>query len=244
NRETSAHPLEVYRFLRDEGVRFIQFIPIVERELGPRGKGLGLSLAAPEDETQAVTPWSVEPGAYGRFLADIFGEWVRNDVGRVFVMNFEWALGAWAGAGPGVCHLAPTCGRNLILEHTGDVYSCDHFMYPDYRLGNILKDNLADMVDSVAQTGFGQAKEGALPAKCRACEYLFACRGGCPKHRFGRTPDGERGLNYLCPGYRVFYQTVAPAMERMVDFLRRGLSVAKVMEEKDVVRAVDRLDDV
>lgn len=232
NRETSRYPLEVYRFFRDEGVRFIQFIPIVEREPGPGAKNPGLHLAGPDEESGNVTSWSVEPEAYGEFLVRIFEEWVQNDVGQTFVMNFEWALGLFAGAGPGVCYLAPRCGRNLILEHNGDVFSCDHFMYPQYRLGNILRDNLPDMVESSFQTRFGRAKEKTLPNVCRACEYLFACRGGCPKHRFASTFDNESGLNYLCPAFKIFYQAVAPIMESMIELLRKGIPVRQIMDTK------------
>jgi len=233
NAKTSQEPLEVYCFFRDQGVRFIQFIPIVERMPDLKAKDLGLSLAGPpslkgDNEKPALMPWSVDPEDYGQFLARIFEKWVGTDVGKVFVMNFEWTLGAFAGAGPGVCYLAPTCGRNLILEHNGDVFSCDHFMYPDFRLGNILTDNLADMVDSAFQVHFGQTKKTALPATCLACEFLFACHGGCPKHRFACTPKGEPGLNYLCQGFQLFYRAAAPAMERMAELLRQGVPVAKI----------------
>ena len=235
NRESSKKPLEVYRFFRDEGVQFIQFVPIVEREADAEAERLGLSLAVPpsldgEGPSAAVTPWSVKPEAYGDFLVGVFDEWVRNDVGRVFVMNFEWALAAWAGVGPGMCHLAPRCGRNLILEHNGDVFSCDHFMYPAYRLGNIREDDLGDMVRSERQAAFGASKETALPAYCRRCDVLFVCRGGCLKHRFGRTPDGDPGLNYLCGGFKKFYHHAGHFMKRMTELIGRGLPVAKIME--------------
>jgi len=235
NRESAKKPLEIYRFFREKDVRFIQFVPIVEREADGEAERLGLSLAVPpsldgKGPSLSVTPWSVKPEAYGDFLIGVFDEWVRNDVGRVFVMNFEWALAAWAGVGPGMCHLAPRCGRNLILEHNGDVFSCDHFMYPAYRLGNIREDGLGDMVLSEQQAAFGASKETALPGYCRRCDVLFVCRGGCLKHRFGRTPGGDPGLNYLCGGFKKFYRHAGPVMKRMTELIGRGLPVAKIME--------------
>jgi uncharacterized protein len=165
----------------------------------------------------------VEPEAWGDFLVRVFDEWRQNDAGRVFVMNFEWTLGAFAGAPPGVCHHAARCGRNLILEHNGDVYACDHFMYPSFRLGNILEKRLAVMVESRTQRDFGAAKETGLPLFCRNCPYLFACRGGCPKHRFLHTPDGEPGLNHLCAGFRKFYAHADPVMRQMAGRLAGGV---------------------
>jgi uncharacterized protein len=236
NGESSRHPLEVYRFFKQEGVRFIQFIPVIEREADSGAKQLGIPLAVPpslarEGKSTAVTPWSVAPESYGEFLIRIFDEWIGNDVGRTFVMNFEWTLGSWAGAGPGVCHLSPRCGGNLILEHNGDVYSCDHYMYPAYRLGNILEDGLRDMVESERQAAFGASKETALPGCCRDCDVLFVCRGGCPKHRFAATPGGEPGLNYLCAGFKKFYRHVDPYMKRMAEMIRKGIPVRRIMEE-------------
>jgi uncharacterized protein len=235
NSKNSAQPLEVYRFLRQHGVQFIQFIPIVEREADSKAQELSLPLALPPaldraDDSTPVTSWSVEPKQYGEFLIRIFDEWIKNDVGKVFVMNFEWTLAAWARVRPAVCYLAPRCGRNLILECNGDVFSCDHFMYPAYRLGNILEDRLAHLVDSEKQLAFGAAKETALPRYCRDCDVLFACRGGCPKHRFLKSLDGEPGLNYLCAGLKDFLQHVNPRMRQMVEFLRMGIPVRGIME--------------
>jgi uncharacterized protein len=237
NRESARHPLEVYRFIRDLGVQFIQFIPVIERRPEEKAEKLGIPLAPPPALTRrepwtAVTPWSVEPEAYGDFLIGIYDEWIRSDVGRVFVMNFEWTLGSWAGegGGPGVCTASPRCGGNLIMEHNGDVYSCDHFMYPAYKLGNILDGGLRKMVRSRKQTEFGASKETALPGYCRGCDVLFACRGGCPKHRFESSPRGEPGLNALCPGLKKFYRHVRPSMDQMVQLLRRGMPVERIME--------------
>ncbi len=217
NEESAGRPRDVYRFLRSNGVEFIQFIPIVERLPDRASEELGLELAAPpaldgEDVWSAVTAWTVRPEHYGDFMIGVFDEWVRNDVGDTFVMNFEWTLTAYAGLPAASCFFLKRCGRALIIEHNGDVYSCDHFMYPDYRLGNILTDDLGEMVNSEKQVAFGALKETTLPRRCRECDVLFACRGGCPKHRFIKTPDGEPGLNYLCEGYRKFYRHVAPYM--------------------------------
>lgn len=150
-------------------------------------------------------------------------------------MNFEWNVGAWAGAGPGVCYLSPRCGRNLIMEHNGDIFSCDHFMYPAYRLGNILQGSLTKMVKSKQQIAFGASKETALPRYCHGCDFLFACRGGCPKHRLAKSPDGDPGLNYLCEGFKKFYHYVNPSMKRMVDFIHRGIPIYKIMEATSIL---------
>ena len=235
NSESSRHPLEVYRFFKQHGAQYIQFISVIETQPDSEAGKLGLSLAAPpslthEEKSIAVTPWSVEPEQYGEFLIRIFDHWIRNDVGKIFVMNFEWSLGAWAGAGPGMCYLSPRCGQNLILEHNGDIFSCDHFMYPAYRLGNILESGLKKMVESRKQIAFGALKETALPRYCLGCNVLFVCRGGCPKHRFAKSPDGESGLNYLCRGFKKFYHYVNPSLESMMELINRGISVKKIME--------------
>ena len=240
NSETSQHPLEVYRFFKQQGVQFIQFIPIIEREPDSEAERLGISFAAPpsptqEEEATTVTPWSVEPQKYGEFLIRVFEEWRRNDVGKIFVMNFEWSLGAWAGAPAGVCYLSPRCGLNLIIEHNGDIFSCDHFMYPAYRLGNILEGRLRRMVQSRNQIAFGASKETALPGYCRGCDVLFACRGGCPKQRFAKSPDGEPGLNYLCTGFKGFYHHVNPYMKHMMKLIHNGIPVKKIMAAADAL---------
>jgi len=235
NRESCKYPLEIYRFFREADVQFIQFIPIVERDADTEAQQLGIPLAGPTSITHletslAVTPWSVEPNQYGEFLISIYNEWIAHDVGDVFVMNFEWTLGVWAGARPGMCHVSRRCGQNLIMEHNGDIYSCDHFMYPAFRLGNIMEGSLAEMVYSQKQIAFGTVKETALPVDCRCCDVLFACRGGCPKHRFAVTPDGEPGLNYLCPGLKDFFHHVQPTMEQMLALISQGNPVKKIME--------------
>jgi len=238
NRKSSYNPLEVYRFFRESGVKFIQFIPIVEREAGCEYENNRLPFAAPpyfskKISSSAVTRCSVDPEQYGEFLIRIFDEWIREDVGRIFVMNFEWALGSWARVVAGVCYLAPCCGQNMIIEHNGDVFSCDHFMYPDYRLGNILDDSLKSMVESRKQMEFGTSKKMNLSRHCLSCDFLFACNGGCPKHRFSATPDGDPGLNYLCKGLKKFYRHVDPSMKRMLKLIRSGVPAHKIMKSEN-----------
>jgi uncharacterized protein len=227
--------LEIYRFFKEAGAEFIQFIPIVERVPGTESRRLGLELGLPpaldgNEVDPAVTPWTVDRDAYGEFLVEIFDEWVRHDVGTMFVMLFEWTLANWAGLAPGSCFFEKQCGRSTIIEHNGDVYSCDHFMYPEYRLGNVLGDDPKALIDSERQATFGAAKEAALPDYCRSCDVLFACNGECPKHRFTTTPTGEPGLNYLCPSYKNYYHHVAKYMNVMLQLLNQGLPVSNVMK--------------
>ena len=234
-RETAARPLEVYRFFRDAGVEFIQFTPIVERMPDPQSAGQGLRLAAPaaldSPEGQGeVTDWTVQPEDYGDFLIAVFEEWVRHDVSRVFVMNFEWALNAWIGNPSPVCVHAKQCGRSLVIEHNGDVYACDHCVYPQYRLGNILTDTLPIMAEKSLRSGFGVTKETALPRRCRECDVLAACRGGCPKHRFATTFDNEPGLHHLCDGYGKFFLHIRKYLRVMARLLEHGQPVSLVME--------------
>ncbi len=233
--ETAARPLDVYRFFRGAGVEFIQFTPIVERMPDPQSAGQGLRLAAPaalgSPEGQGeVTDWSVRPEDYGDFLIAVFEEWVRNDVGRVFVMNFEWALNAWIGNPSPVCVHAKQCGRSLVIEHNGDVYACDHCVYPQYRLGNILTGTLQDMAARSLKSGFGVTKETALPRRCRECDVLAACRGGCTKHRFAATFDEEPGLHYLCEGYRKYFLHIRKYLRVMAQLLEHGQPVSLVMK--------------
>ena len=235
HRKNSKHPLEVYRFLRETGSGFIQFIPIIERAAAPAGSTPGLWLAPPPDHPDAeeldshVTPWSVRPREFGEFLCRIFDEWVQHDVGKVFVQHFDAALANWMGQPPGVCVFAKNCGRGLAMEHNGDVYSCDHYVYPEYKLGNLRETPLAEMADSPAQQRFGEAKSAALPRYCRECPVRFACHGECPKHRFLRTPDGEPGLNYLCAGYRRFFTHIDAPMRTMAALLHAGSAPAAIM---------------
>jgi uncharacterized protein len=234
-RETAKQPLEIYRFLKSEGIEFIQFAPIVERMPDARSSRRGLRLACPaaldkEEQQTEVTPWSVIPGEYGDFLIAIYEEWVRHDVGTVFVMNFEWALNAWIGNPSPVCVHAEQCGRSLVLEHNGDVYACDHCVYPEYKSGNIVSDRLADMAERSRRSGFGVTKETALPRWRRECKVLAACRGGCPKHRFEMTHYREPGLQYLCEGYKKFFLHIRKYCHAMTQLLENGLPASYVMD--------------
>jgi uncharacterized protein len=234
HRKNSRHALEVYRFLRQVGSGYIQFIPIVERDAANTGNGL--LLAPPPDHEDAaaldsqVTAWSVRPDEYGDFLNRIFDEWVRHDVGRVFVQQFDAALANWAGQPAGVCIFSENCGRALAIEHNGDIYSCDHYVYPRYKLGNLMNTALAGLVDSPGQQAFGQAKSGSLPRYCRECPVRFACHGECPKHRFLHTPDGEPGLNYLCAGYKKFFKHIDAPMKTMAALLDLQQAPASIMQ--------------
>jgi len=230
HRKNSQHPLQVYRFLREIGSGFLQFIPIVER-MAAKPDPNGLVLLGPAANQRAtVSSWSVEPLAYGRFLCAIFDEWVRNDVGRYYVQIFDVALESWVGMNQSLCVFSETCGAALALEHNGDLYSCDHYVYPENKLGNILEHPLESLVSSPEQQKFGQDKRDTLPQYCRECSVRFACNGECPKHRFIETPDGEAGLNYLCAGYKLFFQHIDPYMRFMASQLRQELPPANVMQ--------------
>lgn len=229
NRQNSQHPLEVYRFLKEIGSGFMQFIPIVERRAAEPGPD-GLVLIQPAFERPAeVTEWSVEPLAYGTFLTTIFDEWVKKDVGRTFVQLFDVALESWLGMEASLCVFRKTCGSALAMEHTGDLYSCDHFVYPENKLGNLMEVNLEQLANSPQQRDFGLDKQRLLPRMCRQCEVRFACNGECPKHRFLTTPDGESGLNYLCAGYKHFFHHIDPCMQFMAGELRAGRAPANIM---------------
>lgn len=230
NREYAYHSLEIYNFLKEIGSGFIQFIPIVERQL-ENASEKDLKLIAPSHGNKArVTDWSVEPLQYGKFLAEIFDEWVRKDVGRYFVQMFDVTLANWAGERPGLCVFTETCGDAMVMEHNGDLFSCDHFVYKEYFLGNIMKKPLIEMVGTEEQKKFGKDKRDLLPRYCFECEYRFACHGECPKHRFEFTPDGSTGLNYLCPAYKYFFAHVHPYMQFMVEELKAKRPPANVMQ--------------
>ena len=224
NRINADHPLEVYRFLRDEaGTEWIQFIPIIER-MNPDG----LNLIQIGDQ---VSSRSVRPEQFGRFLIRVFDEWVYNDVGRIFVQTFEASLGNWMRRpSSGMCVFDKTCGYGLALEHNGDLYSCDHFVEPGFLLGNIQEENMLELIGSERQFKFGQDKYNSLPQYCLECPVRFACNGECPKNRFIRTPSGEPGLNYLCAGYKAFFQRVGEPMKIMAVLLRDGRMASEVMQ--------------
>ncbi|MBP2656092.1 MAG: aslB [Firmicutes bacterium] len=230
-KESAYQAKEIYQFFKYEGIKFIQFIPIVERQPDAVAIELGLRHGMPgAKKATEVTLWSVEAEEYGDFLITIFDEWVRNDVGTVHVMNFEWALEAWLGLEATVCVFAKQCGEALVMEHDGTVYSCDHYVYPEYQLGNILTSTPEELVQSQKQRQFGLAKKEKLPAYCRNCAAEFACHGECPKHRFLQTPDGEEGLNYLCAGYKRYFQHIHPYMKVIRQLIENNLPPAKVMD--------------
>jgi uncharacterized protein len=232
------HPLEVYRFFRDDlRTNFIQFIPIVERasEATLEVANQGWSDRAGGERplyTQSgnlVTERSVGAEAFGRFYIEIFEEWVRKDVGRVYVQMFDAALGSWIGQHT-LCIFSPTCGNALALEHNGDLYSCDHYVEPDYLLGNIQDTDMITLIASARQRQFGQDKQDSLPRYCLDCSVRFACHGECPRNRFIETPDGEPGLNYLCAGYKLFFNHIRQPMRFMADQLRAGRAPANIMQ--------------
>lgn len=233
----AEHPLKVYRFFRDEmGVRFLQFIPIVERvpetilplaNLG-RTSQAGRRRPLYTQTGTRVTDRSVGAEQYGRFLIEIFDEWLQRDVGEVYVQHFDVALANWHGEPPGLCVFSETCGLALALEHNGDLYSCDHYVEPHHLLGNIRETAMAEMVASEQQRQFGLNKRETLPEFCRRCEVRFACHGGCPKDRFTKTPEGEEGLNYLCSGYKAFFHHIDQPMRVMSQLLSQGRAPAEV----------------
>jgi len=226
NSRNASQPLPVYRFFRDTvKSRYIQFIPIVERIDGTSRTGA------------RVTERSVRPEQWGKFLIGIFDEWVGRDVGRTYVLNFDGALAGWLGAAGTVCIFGRNCGQGMALEHNGDLYSCDHFVEPDYLLGNILETPLSVLADSPKQLKFGRDKWDRLPGYCRTCDFFFICHGECPRNRFIETPDGEAGLNYLCQGYRSFFEHSDPRMKIMAELIRSGRPAANVMSVPAVGKA-------
>ena len=230
NAANGDHGLEVYRFLRDEvGTSFVQFIPIVERDN-----------ATGYQEGKRVTERSVTGQQYGRFLISVFDEWVRHDVGRVFVQLFDICLGVWLGEPSSLCVFAETCGGALALEHNGDLFSCDHFVEPRHRLGNVAETPLADLVNSPQQRQFGLNKRDTLPRYCRECAVRFICNGGCPKDRILTTPDGEPGLNYLCEGFKAFFTHIDRPMKIMASLIVQRRPPANIMAMLAAAQATSR----
>lgn len=215
NNLNADHPLDVYHFYKENGCQYIQFTPVVETSL--------------QGEGRAVLPFSVTPAQYARFCCTIFDEWVRHDVGHIFVQLFDATLACWAGEPPSLCSMCETCGHASVIEANGDLYACDHFVAPAYLLGNIWNSTITAMMYSPRQVQFGRDKRDRLPRQCMVCRWRFACNGGCPKDRFCQTADGEPGLNYLCPAYQQFFAHVAPYMDFMNNELRYQRSPANVM---------------
>lgn len=212
------YPLDFYQFFKDIGCHYLQFTPIVERiSTHPDGRHLA-SMA--DDAPAELADFSVTPEQWGHFLCTVFDQWVRNDVGSTFVQLFDTTLANWMGMDGSLCTMARECGHAGVMEYNGDVYSCDHFVFPEYKLGNICDNTLTEMMYSERQRAFGQNKYRSLPQQCKNCHYLFACHGECPKNRFSETAQGEPGLNYLCQGYYSFFEHVAPYM----DFMKRELT--------------------
>jgi uncharacterized protein len=221
---------ETYRFLKSIGSGFIQFLPVVERKAPGQPENM-LTLVANDYQKDAeVTEWSVTGKEFGKFLITIFDEWVRSDVGHWFVQIFDATLANHVGEMPGICVFAETCGDALVMEHNGDLFSCDHYVYPEYYLGNIVEKPMIEMVKSQRQFDFGIDKRNKLPRYCLQCDVRYVCHGECPKHRFINTPDGRPGLNYLCEGYKMFFHHVEPYMEYMAKELKNKRAPANVMK--------------
>jgi uncharacterized protein len=223
NKQSEGKALEIYQFLKSAGTRFIQFMPVVEHVKN------GL-IVSPDTSGARLAPWSVTAVGFGKFLCDIFDYWIRHDVGKVFVNQFDAALACWCGVQPGLCAMAETCGGNSVIEHNGDLYPCDHFVYNDYKIGNVLQTDLRTLMNSSKQVKFGIDKRSGLPQKCFRCRWFFACHGECPKHRFNTTDKGETGLNALCEGYEMFFSHIAPYMEEMKKLLMSGRPASGVMD--------------
>lgn len=217
------HPQRVYAYLKSVGSRYMQFIPLVERGVQSEG-----ALAHPRDRHSIMTPWSVEALQFGHFLNAIFDIWVREDIGDIGIQLFEQTLAAWCGLPPQVCIFAPVCGSAFAMEMNGDVYNCDHFVYPQYRLGNIHEVTLREMNNSDQNRRFGDDKSQLLAKECHSCQWLFACYGGCPKHRFLPSRSGQLNQNYLCVGYKAFFSHTAPAMKMMKVLYENNLSPAEI----------------
>ena len=226
NRLNGDHPLSFYRFFKNIGCRYIQVTPVAER-LAHHDDGR--QLASLVDEGQ-LAPFSIRPKQWGNFLCTIFDEWVRHDVSMFFINIFDATLANWVGVAPGLCTMAKHCGHAGVMEHNGDVYSCDHFVFPEYKLGNIHEQSLVEMMYSERQRRFGRAKADSLPTQCRECQWLNACHGECPRNRFIHTANGEPGLNYLCEGYRQYFSHVAPYMDVMKRLLGEKRPPAEIMD--------------
>ena len=222
------HPLEFYRFFKENGCQFLQFTPIVERQTRHED---GRTLASLADKNEIpLSEASVTPEQWGYFLSAIFDEWVRKDVGKIFVEIFDCTLANWMGVSPGICAYSKECGHAGVMEHNGDVYSCDHFVFPEYKLGNIRDHSLIDMLYGEQQQEFSRLKHSTLPRQCKECDMEFACHGECPKNRFMKDKYGDSGLNYLCPGYYHYYQHVAPYMDYMKQELMAQRPPSNIMK--------------
>ena len=228
NAYNADHPLEFYHFFKENGCQYLQFTPIVER-LTQHQDGRTLASLA-DDKEIPLADFSVTPEQWGNFLCAIFEEWVHNDVGKMFVEIFDCTLANWMGVLPGICAYSKNCGHAGVMEHNGDVYSCDHFVFPEYKLGNIRDHTLIEMLYGDKQHAFSRLKHTSLPRQCKECDMEFACHGECPKNRFEKDKYGEPGLNYLCKGYYQYYYHVAPYMDFMKRELQAQRPPANIME--------------
>lgn len=226
NKRSEERGAEVYKFLRSIN-HYMQFLPVVEYVKLREGRRP--LIVSPDEEDAVEAPWSVSARGYGQFMCDVFDEWIKRDVGSYFVQLFDVTLSNWYGVPPSLCAFCDVCGDGLVVEHNGDVYSCDHFVYPEYRLGNITEKPLVDMYKSEEQQSFGRDKREALPMECKRCNYYFLCKGECPKHRFGYAKNGEPYMNVLCEGYKMFFRHSDSAMRYMKTMLDKGESPAMVM---------------
>ena len=229
NKRSEGRGAEVYKFLRSLS-RYMQFLPVVEYV--KERPGLRPLIVSPDEEDAVEAPWSVSAEGYGEFMCAVFDEWIKRDVGNCFVQLFDVTLANWCGVPPSLCAFCDTCGDGLVVEHNGDVYSCDHFVYPEYRLGNIKEKSIVEMYRSEEQQVFGRDKREALPMECKRCSYYFLCKGECPKHRFGYAKNGEPYMNVLCEGYKMFFRHSDPYMRYMKSLLDKGEAPALVMDWK------------
>ena len=235
NAHSVNYPVEIYRFLKEIGSTYQQYSPVVERLI--RNNSATVRGLAPPDtrESASLAPWSVPAKKYGEFLNSIFDVWIRKDIGKIFVQMFESTLASWLGEDPGQCLYRQYCGNVTVIENNGDIYACDHYVFPDHKRGNILKVPLIESCLSGEQMEFGYAKHTSLPGVCKTCDYLFACFGECPRNRFLPTDEEDKGLNYLCEGLKGYYRHVAPYMDFMVREIRAGRSVLGVKDFNPVV---------
>ncbi len=237
NRHNGDHGRRVYTYLRDNGASFFQFIPIVERRgIGAHAEELSPDVQPDSGNEHLVSSRSVRPEQFGDFLIEVFDEWFHRDVGRVYVQIVEEAVRAWLGLEPSLCLFRRQCGRAIVMEHNGDLYSCDHFVEPDYKLGNIHDRPIVELANADQQVRFGRDKESALAEYCRQCDVRFVCNGECPKNRIVETPDGETGLSYLCAGYRKFFRHIGPYMQMIADELKQNRPAANVMNRLNAER--------
>ncbi len=232
NNSNVEHPLRVYNFLKDIGSNYIQFIPLVER-ISENITSEGLKLVQAESNVEStLAPWSVPSLKFGRFLVDVFNEWLKKDVGNYFIQVFDATLANEMGQPAGVCSYSNSCGNALAIEHNGDVFSCDHYVYPNYKLGNINTESITTILQEQVQTEFHKKKLEDLPGLCKNCKVYHYCFGECPKNRFNTTKKGEKGLNYLCAGYKHFFAYVQPYMKFMANELKHKRAPANIMYVK------------